>query len=137
MTDQHEPPDGNGTRRVIDRLATLSVPALLGALGIVLWSMLAGVVEGVAANRSAIIELKAAVETLTAMVDERTNDLWTATQAAQQQVVQGLVDAAQNEQLTETRQQLQQHQSRLEAMAIDLAVGDRRLGALEDAAGTE
>lgn len=137
MTDKDgpSPANGNGTRRTLDRLAALSVPVLLGALGIVLWSMLAGVVDGVAANRAAIIELKAAVENLTAMVDERTNDLWTAAEEEQQQADQAVIDAAQNGQIVDARQQLQQHQSRIEAMAIELAVGDRRLDALEGAAG--
>ncbi len=139
MTDKDGPSpadgNGNGTRRPLDRLATLSVPVLLGALGIVLWSMLAGVVEDVTANHSAIIELKAAIENLTAMVDERTHDLWTAAQEAQQQAVQTVVDAAQNEQIADAKQQLQQHQARIETMAIELAVGDRRLDALEGAVG--
>jgi hypothetical protein len=138
MTDQKEPVprNGNGTRRVIDRLAELSVPVLLGALGMVLWSMLGGVVDGVDANRAAIIELKAAIENLTAMVDERTADLWTAAQEEQQQAIQVLVDQAQNEQLIDAKTQLQSHQSRLEAIAVELAVGDRRIDTLEGAVGT-
>ena len=140
MTDKDGPlpanGNGNGTRRVLDRLASLSVPVLLGALGIVLWSMLAGVVDGVAANRSTIIELKAAIDNLTAMVDDRTQDLWTTAEAEQQQAIQAVIDAAQNEQIVDVKQQLQQHQSRIEAMAIDLAVGDRRIDTLEEAVAT-
>ena len=121
----------NGTRRPIERLAAISVPVLLGALGIGLWSMLSSVVEGVRANQTAIIELRGAVEALTATVTERAADRWTAAQEAQQQVFQALVDTAQNEQLIDARAELKEHQLQLQAMAIELAIGDRRLDALE------
>ena len=86
----------NGTRRVIDRLASIAVPILLGALGVVLWSLLTGVVEGVDSNQTAIVELQVAVENLTDLISDRTDDRWTATQDEQQQVIQALVDTAQN-----------------------------------------
>jgi hypothetical protein len=131
-----ETPNGNGTRRTLDRLAGLSAPVLLGALGIVLWNLLAGVVEGVDANRDAIIELRGAVEALAATVTERTGDRWTATQDAQQQVIQALVDTAQNEALIDAREQLRDHQARLEAIALELARSGRRVDTLEELLGT-
>lgn len=129
-------PGNGGTQRVLDRLALLSVPVLLGALGVVLWSLLNGVVEGVHANQDAIMELHAMVAELTATVEERTGDRWTATQEAQQQVIQALVDTAQNEQLLGTRETLGVHRDRLEALALDLAVSQRRLDSVEAMVGT-
>jgi len=126
---------GEGTRRVIDRLAALSVPVLLGALGIVLWSMLGDVAAGVDANRGAIAELQTAVENLAVTISERTANRWTAMQEEQQQLIQALVDTAQNEELIEAKTELREHRARLEAMAIELAIGARRLEEVEGAVG--
>lgn len=129
MASQHS--DSGGARRVLDRLAAVTYPTLLGALGIVLWSMLNGVVAGVRDSEAAIAGLRTTVENLATTVTERTGDRWTATQEAQQQVIQALVDTAQNGQLIEAKADLRQHQMRLEAIAVQMAVGDRRLEALE------
>lgn len=131
MASQQSDSNGSGSSRVLDRLAAISYPALLGALGIVLWSMLSGVVAGLRDSEAAIAGLRTTVENLATTVTERTGDRWTATQEAQQQVIQALVDTAQNGQLIEARTDLRQHQMRLEAIAVEMAVGNRRLEALE------
>jgi hypothetical protein len=127
--------NANGVRRVLDRLAALAVPGLLGALGVVLWSVAGDLVAGVAANRDAIADLRAAVETLTVTVNERTADLWTGAQEEQRQMMQALIDTAQNEELIEAKAELRAHRERLEAMAIELAVDARRLDEIEAAQG--
>lgn len=137
MTDGSTAEPGNGARRALDRLAGISAPVLLAALGVVLWSMLAGVVEGVAENHGAIIELRAAVDNLTDTVTEQTADRWTATQETQQQALQALIDAAQNQQLVDAEELLRQHQTRLEQLLVDVTLGFRRLDDLADAIQTD
>lgn len=131
------PRKGNGTtQRVIDRLALISVPVLLGALGIVLWSLLNGVIDGVRSNERAIVALEATVGEMQATLSEAASDRWTSTQEAQQQVIQALVDTAQNEELIEAKEDLRAQRTRLEAMAIDLAGNQRRIETLERIIGT-
>jgi hypothetical protein len=127
--------NGAGARRVLDRLAALAVPGLLGALCMVLWSVAGDLLAGVAANRDAIADLRAAVERLTVTVNERTADVWTAAAEAQQRIIQALVDTAQNEALIEAKEELRLHRERLETMAIELAVDAGRLDAVEAALG--
>ena len=129
--------DANGTRPVVDRLATMVVPVLLGALGVVPWSLMGSIIDGVDANRAAIAELQATVENLAVTVGERTVDRWTATQEEQQQLIQALVDTAQNEQLIEAKAELREHRARLEAMAIELAIGTRWLDEIDAVNGTQ
>ena len=130
--------NGNGTsRRVLDRLAAVGFPVLLGALGLVLWTMLNGVVDGVRDSQTAIAGLRATVENLAAAIEERTTGVWTEAREAQQQVIQALIDATQNDQLMDAQAALRDHQARLEAYAIELALRGRQLDALEAAAGEE
>jgi ABC-type lipoprotein export system ATPase subunit len=141
-TNGHEPAlatsNGNGTsRRVLDRLAAVGFPVLLGALGIVLWTMLNGVVIGVRDSQTAIAGLRATVEHLAAAIEERTAGVWTEAREAQQQVIQALVDATQNNQLMDAEATLRDHQARLEAYAIELALRGRQLDAIEAGAAEQ
>lgn len=131
-----EPERREGVQNVLDRLALLAVPVLLGALGVVLWSLLNSVVDGVHENQEAIAAMQSSIGEIASALEERTGDRWTATQDAQQQVMQALVDSAQNEELIEAKEEVRAHRDRLEALALDLAVGLRRIETLEMTVGT-
>ncbi len=128
--------NGNGGQRVIDRLALIAVPVLLGALGVVLWSLLTGVIDGVRSNERAIVALETTIDEMRSTLADAAADRWTATQDAQQQVIQALVDTAQNEELIEAKEELREQRSRLEGIAVELATDERRIEALERIIGT-
>ena len=66
-------PASNGGRAQspLERLAVLAVPILLGALGMVLWSLLSGVLDGVRDNQIVIAEMQTSIGEIASALTSR------------------------------------------------------------------